>query len=364
MKPVSNPFRDTGRGWPGLVFGDRVQYNNLQTLWETAVKPTIPIMFCFDNEYAIPAAVAFRSLLDNASKEFFYKLFVAHTDISPDNQTKLQEVANHFRENASLEFLHIQHRFEDLWTKTKTKGHYSKEALYKLIAPMLFPQYDKIIVSDVDVVFLGDPSPSYVSFDVTEHIYVAGVAGVGKILNVLDPYRKDFSQEEINKMVINAAYMVFNLDKMRKDNLQASFLKCAESDHWRLLQLEQDVINLCCHPKIKFLPLKNVMCNYVYDLYKTDEDLDNDKTFSRLELKEAMENPVLLHYPGVKKPWKDIDCTKAHEWVKYLAKTPFCEDVCLRSPAHRNLIASDASKSSWNLKTSWNRMFRPRRRVG
>ena len=328
------------------------------------MKPTIPIMFCFDNEYAIPAAVAFRSLLDNASKDFFYKLFVAHTDVSPDNQAKLQEVGSHFRKNVSLEFLQMQHRFEDLWKKTKTKGHYSKEALYKLIAPSLFPQYDKIIVSDVDVVFLGDLSPSYFSFDAAEDIYVAGVPGVGKILNILDVYRNDFSQEEINKMVINAAYMVFNLDKMRKDNVQASFLKCAETDHWRLLQLEQDVINLCCYPKIKFLPLKNVMCNYVYDLYKADEDFDNDKTFSRQELQEAMEHPTLLHYPGLKKPWKDIDCTKAHEWVKYLAKTAFCEEVCLRSPAHRNLIASDASKGAWNLKTSWNRMFGPRRRVG
>ena len=321
-------------------------------------------MFCFDNEYAIPAAVAFRSLLDNASKDFSYKLFVAHTDISPKNQAKLREVEICFRGNVLVEFLQMQHRFEDLWKKTKTKGHYSKEALYKLLAPSLFPQYDKIIVSDVDVVFLGDLSPSYFAFDSTEDIYVAGVPGVGKILNILDSYKNDFSQEEINKMVINAAYMVFNLDKMRKDSLQDSFLKCVETDHLRLLQLEQDVINLCCYPKIKFLPLKNVMCNYVYDLYKTDEDFDNDKTFSRLELEKAMENPILLHYPGVKKPWKDIDCTKAHEWVRYLAKTPFCKEVCLRSSAHRDLIASETSKRSWSLKRSWNRMFRGGRQLG
>jgi lipopolysaccharide biosynthesis glycosyltransferase len=324
------------------------------------VKPVIPIMFCFNNEYVIPAAVAFRSLLKNASTNYFYKLFVAHTDVSLENQTKLRNVEIDFRNRVSVEFFNMQNRLEELWTKTKTKGHYSKEAYYKLIAPSLFPQYDKIIVSDVDVVFLGDLSPSFFSFDAAEDIYVAGVAGVGKILNILDLYKDDFSQEEISRMVINAAYMVFNLDKMRKDNLETSFVKCAESNHRRLLQLEQDVINLCCYPKIKFLPLKNGVCNYVYELYKTDGDFDNDKTFSRQELKEAMENPILLHYPGIKKPWKDIDCTEANEWVKYLAETPFCEEVCLRSPAHRDLIANGRSKTSWSLKTSWNRMFRPR----
>jgi lipopolysaccharide biosynthesis glycosyltransferase len=309
------------------------------------VKKIIPIMFCFNNEYSIPAAVAFRSLLENASKDYFYKLYVSHTDISLENQKKLQEVAVYFQEHASLEFLLVKNRFEDLWTKTKTKGHYSKEAYYKLIAPSLFPQYEKIIVSDVDVVFLGDLSPSYFSFDATEDIYVAGVGGVGKILHILDSYKNGFSQDEISKIVINAAYMVFNLNKMRKDNLEASFLRYAESNHLRILQLEQDVINLCCYPKIKFLPLRNVMCNYVYDLYKTEEDFNNDKAFSRLELKEAMEDPILLHYPGVKKPWTDIDCTKTQEWMKYLAMTSFCEEVCLRSPAHRQLIGSHLIES-------------------
>ena len=54
-------------------------------------------MFCFNNEYAIPAAVAFRSLLENASKDYFYKLYVSHTDISLENQKKLQEVAVYFQ---------------------------------------------------------------------------------------------------------------------------------------------------------------------------------------------------------------------------------------------------------------------------
>ena len=319
-------------------------------------------MFCFNNEYTIPAAVAFRSLLENASKDYFYKLHVLHTDITSENQEKLQDIEVEFQRHASLEFLPMQNRFEDLWKKTRTKGHYSKEAFYKLIAPSLFPQYEKIIISDVDVVFLGDVSPSYFSFDPAEDIYVAGVGAVGKILYILDDYKKDFSLEEISKLVINAGYMVFNLNKMRKDNLESSFLKCAESDQLRLLQLENDVINLCCYPKIKFLPLKYMMCNYVYDLYNTDEDFNNDKTFSRLELKEAMENPILLHYPDYKKPWRDMNCTKAEEWLKYVIKTPFCEEFRLRSPPHRHVISNegieDLSESNASAETNVSSMRR------
>src|SRR6516225_3692261 len=316
-----------------------------ETISNNTVKKIIPIMFCFNNEYTIPAAVAFRSLLENASKDYFYKLYVLHADVSLENQEKLQEVAVDFRGHASLKFFQMQNRFEDLWKQTRTKGHYSKEAYYKLIAPSLFPQYEKVVVSDVDVVFLGDVSATYFSFDATEDIYVAGVGGVGKILYVLDNYKNDFSQEEISKIVINAAYMVYNLNKMRRDNLESSFLKCVESNHWRILQLEQDVINLCCYPKIKFLPLKYMMCTYVYDLYKTDEDFDNDETFSRLELTEAMENPVALHYSGHKKPWKE-DCTKAEEWFRYVMKTPFSAQFRFKSPLSRHVIGSQSVEDS------------------
>ena len=34
-------------------------------------KTVIPIMTCFDKNYVIPAAVAFYSLLENASQEYF-----------------------------------------------------------------------------------------------------------------------------------------------------------------------------------------------------------------------------------------------------------------------------------------------------
>ena len=41
-------------------------------------KQEIPIMFCFDNNYVIPAAVAFYSMLENCNKNYFYRMYVLH----------------------------------------------------------------------------------------------------------------------------------------------------------------------------------------------------------------------------------------------------------------------------------------------
>ena len=58
----------------------------------------------------------------------------------------------------------MQNKFQDLFDATFTKGHYSKEIYYKFLAPSLFPQYEKMIITDVDVVYTGDISVQYINY--------------------------------------------------------------------------------------------------------------------------------------------------------------------------------------------------------
>lgn len=126
----------------------------------TNTKQIIPIMHCFNDDYVIPASVSFLSMLENANPSYFYKLFVLHTDISESHQKTLHSIVSRF-DNASLEFIDIDHRFYDEFDKLKTKGHYTKEMFYKILAPQIFPHYNYIIITDVDVVFCGDIAEIY-----------------------------------------------------------------------------------------------------------------------------------------------------------------------------------------------------------
>lgn len=288
-------------------------------------KTEIPVIFYFDNNYVIPAAVAFYSLLDNSDNRYFYKFHVLHSDISPENQRKLQETVANFN-NVSLDFVDLQNRFDDLWSKLQTKGHFSKETFYKMLVASIFPQYEKVITSDVDVVFLNDISKSYFMFDEDEPYYLAGIKPVGKIMHYFNGYKQWFSDEEISRMTFCGGYLVMNLREMRKFDMESKFIDFFEKNAHRLNQAEQDILNLCCYPKIKYLPCATLVCSYLYDLYKTDEDLKNDSQFSEEELREAYKRPVQLHFATSTKPWKDIACTKSEEWFKYLVKTPFLRE--------------------------------------
>ena len=183
-------------------------------------KLEIPIMFCFDNNYVIPAGVAFYSLLENANKSYKYKFFVLHSNITEENQSKLLDTLKPFEDLVELVFINMEHRFQDIWDSIRITGHFSKEVMYKVLVASMFPQYDKIITSDVDVVFLNDISESYTSFDCKEDVYLAGTKMVGKMNWYMSNYKPDFSDEEIVKLSsFCGGYIVFNLKKIREDNM-------------------------------------------------------------------------------------------------------------------------------------------------
>jgi lipopolysaccharide biosynthesis glycosyltransferase len=288
------------------------------------MKTVIPLIFAFDNNFVIPAAVAFYSLLDNCNRNYHYIFHILHSDISIDNQNLLQKTIEEFSGFSSLNFIDMRNQFDDLWQHIDTKAHFTKEVMYKIILPSVFPQYEKVIVSDVDVVYLNDISNSFFLLNLEKNVYLAGVKPVGKILSYYENYMGIFTNDEIKKLsCFCGGYLVMNLRKIREDKMEEKFISCFQKEGHRIKQMEQDVLNMCCYPNIEYLPLNYVTPSYIWDLYTNPNDFENDNNYSKAEIIDAITNPIQLHYAGKTKPWNQINCTKSEEWYKYLVKTPF-----------------------------------------
>lgn len=301
---------------------------------------TIPVMHCFDNNYVIPAAVSFYSMLENANKNYFYKLYVLHSDITVQNQVKLSQIVNGFP-NASLEFINMANRFDDLWAELQFTGHYSKEVLYKLLVPSIFPQYDKIIITDVDVAFMGDISESYFVIRENDEALFAGVHQIAPKGTWLETYYKNYDEHfglgAKERLKICGGYIVANLAQLRARNMEAKFLQYLKENAYRLLQSEQDVINFCCDDReIKYLPLNYVVCSYQYDIFEKSETLELDPFYGKEELVTAMEKPIQLHYATGIKPWNNPSSTKSDIWYYYLSKCGMFFDFFHRVQALQN----------------------------
>lgn len=214
--------------------------------------------------------------------------------------------------------------------KQKWGGNFSKEMYYKFLVASLLPQYDKVIVTDVDVVFLGDIAKEFIEFNINEEYYLAGAkSGLGRsdswLYKFSSRYDEEFSIEERKLLNFAGGYYIFNCKKIREDDLERKFIDFAFENCERIIQPEQDTINICCGDKKKALSPRALVCTYLYDMYKSEGDFNKGVGYDAATIKDALNNPIQVHYATTKKPWLEV-CPKQELWFSYLAKTPFFKE--------------------------------------
>jgi lipopolysaccharide biosynthesis glycosyltransferase len=288
----------------------------------------IPVFFSFNKQYMLPAAVAIHSLLKYANKQYCYQLYVLHDELTQKNQHRLMKIVASFKENASIEFLDMgMYRQNFEWNQIINKRHYSKESCDKLMADILFPQYDKIICSDVDVVYQNDISKSYF-YHQNHSFFVEGVRD--DVLTWHTTFSSDFTEDEKrNFNLINGGFIVFNLKEIRKNKIGEKMREYYKANLSRLIYVEQDVINLCCYPHIGILPFSHMVYPSYYSARKKKQLSNNAETE---EISEALENPILIHYLGCDKPWNSFFLTKQNTWLNELYQTGFIIDYICTLP--------------------------------
>ncbi len=298
----------------------------------------IPLFFTFDRHYVVAAAVAFHSLLRHAAPLYFYKLYVLHTSIPPKEQEHLTRLVERFP-NASLEFIDVS-CFDEKVETLQDKSHFSKEIYYKLIAADIFPQYDRILCSDVDVVFTGDVSPSFFMFPGEEFYY----AGVGQILESgrMPAYGDRFTEGEkqILEQEIAGGYLLLNLKAIREEGMQQRLTDYYKQHYHRLMLPEQDCLILCCWPHVRHLPMEYLVCNTYYRtppasarFFTRNRSLPRNPDECRRQYAQALAHPVQLHYVGADKPWNALGVPKQRLWLHSLCEAGFTGEFLKALPA-------------------------------
>ena len=115
----------------------------------------IPIFFAVDDEYIPFLAVAISSLIENSSKNYYYSIKILYTNIREENKKKISKYET---ENVKIEFVDLNYYIEEVKDKLYTRDYYSKTTYFRLFIPNLYPQYNKVLYLDSDVVVLGDIS--------------------------------------------------------------------------------------------------------------------------------------------------------------------------------------------------------------
>lgn len=273
------------------------------------MKRVVPIVFSFDENLQYPACIALASLLLNANANTFYDIYILYPQGVKLNKELSLKLESDFC-SCRVQYREVDTTFNNSF---ETRG-ITTPAYYRLLIPELIAQYDKVLYSDVDVIFRDDLSDIYFNTDMDDY-YVAGVDSIAHMIPDLKQYYEQ-DRKATPEGNIYSGNLIINSKKMREDGIVDRFREHVDKKY---KFQDMDIINLVCKGKIKYLPP-----SFCYTTYISDFAVNNREAlrtvWSEEEIQEAQDRGI-VHYNG-QKPWKGA-CINFDIWWEYYRKSPF-----------------------------------------
>jgi len=242
---------------------------------------SIPVFFSIDDNYAPFLSVALSSIVRNSSKTYAYKVIVLYMKLSERNRRMLASLA---AENLEIQFISMENRLDgitDCMSNRLRADYFTLTIYFRLFIPVMFPEYDKAIYLDSDIVVPGDISELYRT-ELGDNLLAA--AADHSVVDV--PQLAKYIEDGVGidkHHYINSGVLLMNLKRMREAQLEQRFLELMNTYHFDCIAPDQDYLNVMCSGKILYLPAS-------WDAMPTQGT-------------EPIEKPKLIHYNLFAKPW-------------------------------------------------------------
>lgn len=289
-------------------------------------KKEIPVFFAIDDNYAPFFTVALTSLLDNASHDYFYKIYVLTTSLRREYAERLRFIVDDMSADyASIDFVSVREEMEKSSGNFHLRHYYSRETYCRIFIPRVFPQYDKVIYLDSDIVVTGDISELY-NTDLGDNLVAAANEEVMVDYEVFGNYVEKALGVDRHDY-FSAGVLLINAKVYREEKIEEKFINLMNNFKFRVTQ-DEDYLNVLCKDRVVKL---NIGWNK--SAYKTEG-------FDEKELK-------LIHYKINWKPWHYDNILYEDYFWKY-AKETFLYDQILKIKAGYGPDLVERDKNQFN----------------
>lgn len=241
------------------------------------MKPIIPIFFTFDNNYSKLMQIAMKSIKDNASREYQYNIHVLYTNLSEKN---IKEISSFEDDEFKFFFSNMTDKLTNISNKLFTRDYYSKTTYFRLFIPNMFPEYDKALYLDSDIIALGDISKLF------NHEIGTNLVGAIKDESVqIVPEFIEYTEKYLginHEKYFNAGILIMNLEELRKFDFENKFLSLLGQIKFTVAQ-DQDYLNAICKDRVTYVPS-------VWNKMPFQSDIPENEI-------------MLIHYNLTLKPW-------------------------------------------------------------
>ncbi len=279
----------------------------------------IPIFFTIDDNYAPFLAVALNSAIKNANSDRTYKAIVLHQGLSETNIRKLKRLET---ENFRIELTPMQANFDALDDRMSNRlrcDYFTLTIYFRLFIPAMFPQYDKGIYIDSDVV-LTDDIANLFDIDMGDNFIAAcndqSIADIPPLVAYTENAVGVKAEEYINSGVL-----LMNLKKLRENDLEGHFLSLLNTYHFDSIAPDQDYLNAMCNGKIHYL----------------------DETWDAMpnNAKPPLARTSIIHYNLFSKPWCYDGIQYGDVFWEYAQNSGYIEEI----RAYKNAYTEDKKKA-------------------
>ena len=279
----------------GYVFTNNKKGNNMNKF-----RKEIPIFTATDDNYIPFLAVTLQSMLDNSSKDYKYLIKVLNTDVSDENIAKIKKYE---RDNFKIEFVDMRKALDELGLRLHTCIYYTQVTYYRLFIPSMYPQYDKALYLDCDIVIRSDVAKLF-NINIGNKLVGATTDEFVMSFPKIQPYMTKCLG--LNKVTdyFNAGVLIMNLKQMREQKFEDQFIDLLGK--YKFVVQDQDYLNVICKDKVHYI-------SGLWDKMPCIEDVDVSKIH-------------LIHYNLIWKPHK-AEIPYGDEFWKYADKTEYAQVI-------------------------------------
>ena len=268
----------------------------------TMNKQIIPVFYACDDAFVKYTIVSLYSMIQNASRDFHYIIYILHTEISDEMKQKVYKLANDCFE---IQFVDVTNYLKSISDKLPLRDYYSKTTYYRLFIAEMFTEYSKAIYIDSDTIVQGDISKLYL-IDIKD-AYV-GACHEQAMIQV------DEFGTYVEKVVgvsrynfFNAGLIVINCEQFRLHFVLDKFIDYLHYYTFVVTQ-DEDYLNLICKDHVYWIDQRwntEVYCDISYPI----------------------EQANMLHYIMTSKPWHYEDCPHGDIFWRYAKDTEVYDEL-------------------------------------
>lgn len=275
-----------------------------KALWMFKMK--MNICFATDDNYVKPTAIAIMTvLLTNKDEEI--SIYILAQSLLEHNKNILRNVVQKYSPKSKIEFCFLTDDIVSQFSSTiKESDHVSIATYFRLYIPSLIPKdIDRILYLDGDIICTGSLSS----------LYETNLEGFS-MAAVPDERTCDTENfERLNYPLENgyaaAGVLLINVNWWLKNNVQQKTLEFIHNNKKICLWHDQDALNKILNGTVKFCHIKYNVYEHLY------ENENNYPALFNNEIKEAIENPVIIHFCSGRKPWTfESRCPFTATWLK------------------------------------------------